>query len=351
MVTPVSPVARTGSVPFSFAEDRFGQPQPVRVILDGFEYPGEVIVAPNWRSEFGEPLRGVSMFRLVLLQTSKAPSAEEILDRRICVVAQSAPSTANQRIGEPIAEYRVGDDDSFSGRSIEADMRSLREVREGYVATNDPGLSRLLTSLAEHESKINEALAGASHESWKWGKLIKSERQRDVEISPLQVFLLDSPESWVEVTAAFVLDRLGISGSAGTLEQILENLKSGRIKKAKEELRKLSGLHLGEQTPLDRMNTLRHDGTDSSTDISGVELIDLLIHDLVLPPSISSLWALAYTLDNDSEIELFGAQENVISCRETISPRVESMTSRLMKLPLYEPRNRTTGTLCCLFCS
>jgi hypothetical protein len=52
------------------------------------------------------------------------------------------------------------------------------------------------------------------------------------------------------------------------------------------------------------MNTLRHDGTDSSTDIPGVELVDLLIHDLGLPPSISSLWVLAYALDNDSEVEL-----------------------------------------------
>jgi hypothetical protein len=207
-------------VPFSFAEDRFGQPQPVRPVLDGFEYPGEVVVAPSWRSEFGEPLSGVSMFRLVLLQTSEGPSPNEISDRHICVAVQSVPRVVDQRIGESKTGYYVADDGSSSNRSVEADMRSLREVREGYVTTNDPGLSRLLTSLAEHESKINEALAGASHESWKSGKLITSDRQRDAEISPLQVFLLDSPESWVEVTAAFVLGRSGISGSAETLEQI-----------------------------------------------------------------------------------------------------------------------------------
>jgi len=84
LVTPVnhearSPVAHTGSVPF--AEDRFGQPQPVKAILNDFEYPGEVVIAPNWRSEFGEPLRGISMFRLVLLQTSEGPSVKEISDR------------------------------------------------------------------------------------------------------------------------------------------------------------------------------------------------------------------------------------------------------------------------------
>lgn len=89
------------------------------------------------------------------------------------------------------------------------------EMRKGYFATNDPGLSRLLSSLADHESKINEALAGASNESWKSGKLITPDRQRDVEINSRQVFLLASPESWVDSTAALVLDRSGISGSAG----------------------------------------------------------------------------------------------------------------------------------------
>lgn len=222
-------------MPFSFAEDRFGQPQAVQAILDGFEYPGEVVVAPNWRPEFGEPLRGISMFRLVLLQTSEGPSASEISDRRVCVAVQSAPSTPDRRVGESKTEYFVAVDDASSSRSIESDMRSLREVREGYVANNDPGLSRLLSSLAEHESKINEALAGASYESWKSGKLITSDRQPDVEISPIQVFLLDSPESWVEATAAFILDRSSISGSAGTLVEVFENLKLGRIKKAKEE--------------------------------------------------------------------------------------------------------------------
>jgi len=320
LVTPVGHATSTGSVPFSFAEDRFGLPQPVRAILDGFEYPGEVVVAPSWRSEFGEPLSGVSMFRLVLLQTSEGPSENEISDRHICVAIQSLPSMVDQWICESKTEYYVADNDSSSGRSIEADMRSLREVREGYIATNDPRLSRLLSSLAEHESKINKAMAGASHESWKSGKLITSDRQRDVEINSLQVFLLDSPESWVEATAAFVLDRSGISGSAGTLARIFENLKLGRIKKAKEELCKLSGFHLGDLTPLDRMGALRHGEPDSSTDITGVELVNLLIHDLGLPPSISSLWVLAYTLDNDSEVELIrGSGERHFVSRDNIA--------------------------------
>ena len=136
------------------------------------------------------------------------------------MAVQGAARMDDQRVGESKAEYFVAGNDSSSSRSIEADMRSLREVREGYVATNDPGLSRLLSSLADHESKINEALAGASHESWKSESLITSKLQRDVDISPLQVFLLNSPESWVEATAAFVLDRSGISGSAGTLLQV-----------------------------------------------------------------------------------------------------------------------------------
>ena len=165
-------------------------------------------------------------------------------------------------------------------------------------------MSRLLSSLADHESKINEILAGASNESWKSGKLIRSDRQRDVEINSRQVFLLASPESWVDSTAALVLDRSGISGSAGMRVEVFENLKLGGIKKAKEELRKLSGLQLAESTPPDRMDALLHGRPDSSTEIPDVDLVDLLIHELSLPPYVSSLWALAYTLDNDSGVEL-----------------------------------------------
>ena len=150
-------------------------------------------------------------------------------------------------------------------------------------------MSRLLSSLSNHESKINEALAGASNESWKSGKLITSDRQRDVEINSRQVFLLASPESWVDLTAALVLDRSGISGSSGMLVEVFENLKLGGIKKAKEELCKLSGLQLAESTPLDRMDALLHGRPDSSTEIPGVNLVDLLIHELGLPPSVSSL--------------------------------------------------------------
>jgi len=61
---------------------------------------------------------------------------------------------------------------------------------------------------------------------------------------------------------------------------------------------------LAESTPLDRMDALLHGRPDSSTEIPDVDLVDLLIHELGLPPSVSSLWALAYTLDNDSEVEL-----------------------------------------------
>ena len=323
MVTPISPVAHTGSVPFSFAEDRYGQPQPVGAVLDGFEYPGEVIVATDWQSEFGEPLTGVLMFRLVLLQTSEGPAVEEISDKRICVANQTAPTTPEKRVGESKSGYSVDVDDSSTSLSIEADMRSLREVRQDYVATNDPGLSRLLASLTDHESRINEAMAEVAHESWKSGKLITSdERQQGVEISPLKVFLLDSPESWVEATAALVLDRSNISGSALTLADVFEHLKSGRIKKAKEELRKLNGLHLGETTPLDRMEVLLRGMPESSTEIPGVDLVNLLIHGLGLPPSVASLWVLAYVLDNDSEVEFARASgEQHFVSRDNIAGR------------------------------
>ena len=87
----------TGHVPFSFADDLLDRTQPVCVTLGGFEYPGEVIVAGRWRAEFGRPLSGVSMFRLVLLHSTDVPAPDDIVDDRICVAAPGRYSIHHHR--------------------------------------------------------------------------------------------------------------------------------------------------------------------------------------------------------------------------------------------------------------
>lgn len=304
MVTSASRVLHAKPVPFSFAEDFLGRPQLVQVVLGGFEYPGEVIVTADWLPEFGEPLSGISMFRPVLLQSSSGPTSDEIADSRICVAVQEAVKSDAHRIGESTVTYDVGKAGSRSKLAAQADIRSLREVRENYVTANDPELSKLVSEFAEYESQINNSLAGDSYRRWKSGQLVTSHLLENPPVNSQQVFILEHPESWLEIAGGSVLDHLKFSESESTCIQIFQDFQSGRIVHAKEKLRHLSGLRLGDWTPLERIQGLLITTEISSSHTTGSALVDLLIHELVYPPVVASLWIVAYILEHDSEIEL-----------------------------------------------
>ena len=76
--------------------------------MGGLPYPGEVIVSNGWRSEFGVPLEGTSMFRLVLIQSDSGPQPDEISDSRICVAIQGETPHAPGRVAESRSLYNVG---------------------------------------------------------------------------------------------------------------------------------------------------------------------------------------------------------------------------------------------------
>jgi hypothetical protein len=290
-------------VPFSFAEDFFGRPQRVSTFLGGFEYPGEVIVANEWRSEFGRPLGGVSMFRLVLLQSSEGPSPKEIGDKRICVALQEAAQLVSQRVRERGAEYSVQDAGSDSGtkQASEADIEALRAVRDKFVSTTDTGLTRLASALVDYESEINGSLASRSRSLWKSGSVVTAVAFGDSTGLPQQIFLLDSPESWLEVTAAQLIVRTFELETSYWSERIFSDLQSGRTSNAKEQLRVACGIRLGESTAIER---IREFFDSESDEVAARGLVDLLVHELAYPPVIAMLWLLAYTLETDSEVEL-----------------------------------------------
>jgi hypothetical protein len=292
--------------PFSFGEDFVGRPQRVSTLLGGFEYPGEVIVADEWRSEFGRALSGVSMFRLVLLQSSEGPSPEEIGDKRICVALQEASRPDNDRdrvrgVRERGAEYNVQVDDSRTKQATEADIEALRAVRQKFVATTDSGLTRLASALVDYESEINESLADRSRSLWKSGSVVTAVSFGDSSGLPQQIFLLDSPESWLAVTAARLVDRTFDLETSLWSEKVFSDLQSGRTSNARKQLRQVCGIRLGEETAIERIRGLF--GAESD-EVSAENLIDLLVHELAYPPVIAMLWILAYALETDSEVEL-----------------------------------------------
>ena len=304
-----------GHVAISFANDMLGLAQPVRVTLGGFEHPGEVIVARQWQGDFGSPLTGVSMFRLVLLHATDAPAPTDILDDRICV---AAPRGRGGRVAESKATYHVDSTEhGSSGRSRHgpnlkaADFRSLKEVRRSYISSNDPGLGRLASALATYESRVNASVAADLHEMWKSGVVVTShdrtksggQKQAGREIQPGELFLLDDPESWIE-SAAAVLGRgidSSITGDRVSPEQIYNELQDGRLTSAREHLRQICGIRFDEPTPVDRIDACLGGAED---EVLGDELIQLLVHELRYPPAVASLWLVMHALDRGSELVL-----------------------------------------------
>lgn len=130
VVTSVYSSEQVRPVSFSFAEDKLGIFQRVDATLVAFEYPGEVVVANEWQQQFGEQLDGATMFRFVLLQSAKSPADSEIADPRILVAIQTERQANSNRIGETRAAYIVDSPRVESRRDNEADIKSIREVRE-----------------------------------------------------------------------------------------------------------------------------------------------------------------------------------------------------------------------------
>jgi hypothetical protein len=73
VVTSANLSGSASSVQFSFPQDLIGRAQRVETSLGGYQYSGEVIVASEWRTEYGQKLTGASMFRMVLLQVMQRP--------------------------------------------------------------------------------------------------------------------------------------------------------------------------------------------------------------------------------------------------------------------------------------
>ena len=305
-------------VPFSFADDLRDCTQPVRVTLGGLEYPGEVIVAGRWRAAFGRPLSGVSMFRLVLLHSPDAPSPDAIVDDRICV---AAPRVGGERISDTRAVYSSGARErSQKGRGQHgpdlkaSDIDSLRKVRRMYLNASDPGLGRLASALATYESQVNASVAADLHEAWKSGVVVTSSNRNsrgkgglaDPEIQPGELFLLEDPESWIE-SAAALLEGGFISGASATPGgqtspgQIYDELQAGRLATAREHLRQICGIRIGESTPLDQIDTCIE---SMDGEVPGNELVQLLVHELRYPPAIASLWLVVHALDRGAELVL-----------------------------------------------
>lgn len=274
--------------------------------LGGFDYPGEVIVANEWHPRFGQPLSGETMFRLILLQSNTGPTPAHIADRRICVATQSPEPVQGHRIGESRAIYDVGRSATETRESINADIQSIQEVRQSYAEVSDPQLDRLTSALVEYEARAHNSLAEQSHGLWKSGTIVSSEPATETAVDAGQIFLLETPQSWIDVMATNFLDRPVVGNSDASPmapSGIFDELQSNHLNTAKDQLRQLCGLRLDESTVLEQFESLLE---VNDHELPGVELTKLLVHELRYPPVIATLWITLFTLENNAEFEMNG---------------------------------------------
>ena len=243
------------------------------------------------------------MFRFVLLISSDGPSASEINDPRICVAVQASQNFKSNVVREHPTAYLV-DTLGVPGKklkpSFEADIRAIREVRENYAVIADYGLNKLSSALVEYESEINESLASESHSMWKSGQVISVSTTSNSESSANQIFVLDTPQSWIDIAAASMLTPTVSSSLEVTSETIYEELKLGHLKNAKDQLRQLCRIRLGEPLVTERIEALFEPDDE---ELVRLKFAALLLHDLGYPPDIAALWLIAFALEYDADIE------------------------------------------------
>ena len=140
--------------------------------------------------------------------------------------------------------------------------------------------------------------------------VVTSDRKAGQEIQAAELFLLDDPESWVESVARVMtrwtvrLDAIPAGATTGvaiSAEQVFEDFQAGRLASASDRLRRISGIDLGDTTPVEQISQLFGIGDDA---VGGPSLVHLLVHKLGFPPAIASLWLIGHLFEHESELEI-----------------------------------------------
>jgi hypothetical protein len=154
-------------------------PESVFALYGGILYAGELVRAPAWRAEYGEPLDGDAYFRVVFLEGPADVSADVLHDSRIAVYVPGPRSAGHAR--------------------AEAELRALREAQSTYATGADP-----LDALAGESARIEEQVVEEWTASFKAGELITNP-PLDVDLD--EVFVDGYWTAWAARIGAALLVR------------------------------------------------------------------------------------------------------------------------------------------------
>lgn len=274
-----------------FDSEFFRQVQHVTVSVHGFDYPGEVIVAPQWDPQFGTALSGISMFRLVLLTAYSAEINSSSL--------ASGVGVAVPGINAPYA--RESTEVSYLSHTdrIDQQLTTLRETRSEYSAGVQQFDSVLLSAISKSESQLNEAMAQRHLEGWRTGFILTSDNE-STTANAARMFVTNEPAAWVE----YAISKFSPHRITGTAEIFLHasnQINDGKVDRALPGLVAASGIFHGDPTPLDHLNELLERSVES---VSAEEIRTLLLREFSFPPLVANVWLAAWICTQELEVRL-----------------------------------------------
>jgi len=274
-----------------FDSEFFRQVQHVTVSVRGFDYPGEVIVAPQWNPQFGTALSGISMFRLVLLTDESKYIDRVSLSPHIGAVVPRNSSHAVRETTEMAYGYRTDD--------VDRQLATLRETRSEYSTGVQQFDSVLLSAISKSESQLNESIVERLVEGWRGGTIVTA-GARTSSANAARMFVTNEPAAWFE----YAISKFSLHRISGTVESFLHasnQINDGKADRALPGLFAASGIFHGDPTPLDHLNELLERSVES---VSAEEIRTLLLREFSFPPLVANVWLAAWICTQELEVRL-----------------------------------------------
>ncbi len=266
------------------------RPQPVSVVINGFEFPGEVIFADQWQAWFGSSLPERTMFRLVLLSENQRVDPGDITVNFVAVAVPSA---------EELEQYS----DEFTQLSRE--LGRLNEIREQYVVSTDNGLNSLTASLKDTASKAQRSITEVLANRWRGGRVITVARGDTVPVRADSIFVGEEPIAWIEAVAATMFTHR-VPGANGTDSQFDPENVFARMLESDERAWRTSldarigmAVGVGFERIAKEIDSIAADSPDNKVD--GPGLRGLLLEECGFPPGLASLILVAYIKIHNGE--------------------------------------------------
>ncbi|MGB1749808.1 MAG: hypothetical protein ACPHK0_08540 [Dehalococcoidia bacterium] len=282
------PTSYSPQIRIHFDIEFFREIQKVTVSVRGFDYPGEVIVSPRWDADFGVPLSGTSMFRLVLLTSESRGIDLSSLAPGIAVVVPVIKVRGIREVAE--VSYELHSD------RIDSQLATLRETRSEYSASGIHFDSALLSAISKSESRLNKSMAETNLEGWRAGNILTAENKVRAD----RMFATNEQAAWLEYVASKLCPPRTF-GPPETFLHALRKIKEGKVDGALPELSKASGVLPGDPTPLASLNELLERAKKSG---SAEDVRMLLLRNFSFPPLVANIWLAAWICTQNLEVRL-----------------------------------------------